>query len=208
MIKNLYTEDFFTKSVWSGGSTTELFLLPEAGSYASRNFYARISSASVDLPRSEFTNLPNVKRFITPLNGKLSLTHDEKKFIELEPFCIYEFDGGIPTVSCGTVEDFNLMLKDGTQGFMKAAPLNGNFLIETDCNSFIWFFSYKSLIKIFTDGTESLIKPFSLLVLSGFERSKNIQIKTDKLQSCSSACNLSETGQTEEKLIYGKISLP
>ena len=41
-IRHLTAGDFRT-STWSGGTTTELFLYPENGSYAQREFLFRIS---------------------------------------------------------------------------------------------------------------------------------------------------------------------
>ena len=74
IIRHLTAGDFRT-STWSGGTTTELYLYPENGSYAARDFLFRISSATVDLPESDFTALPGVERYITPLAGSFTLTH-------------------------------------------------------------------------------------------------------------------------------------
>ena len=51
-------------SQWSGGSTTELYLYPEDGDYKTGNFQLRISSATVETERSEFTSLPGVERYL------------------------------------------------------------------------------------------------------------------------------------------------
>lgn len=73
-ITQLTAADFRT-STWSGGTTTELFLYPENGSYAARDFLFRISSATVDLEESDFTPLQGVERYITPLEGSFVLAH-------------------------------------------------------------------------------------------------------------------------------------
>ena len=57
IIRHLTAADFRT-SAWSGGTTTELFLYPEGGSYAARDFLFRISSATVDLEESDFQRCP------------------------------------------------------------------------------------------------------------------------------------------------------
>ena len=106
-------------SVWVGGVTTELWIFPQDGNYGTRNFKARISSATVSLKESDFTELPDVIRYITPLSGKFVLTHPNGQTIAMMPLDEpYRFDGGVATHCSGTATDFNLMLK-GVDGYMK-----------------------------------------------------------------------------------------
>lgn len=91
-----------------------------------RNFLLRISSATVECERSEFTSLPQVERIILPLSGSLHLFyegHGEKK---LEPFEQDRFDGGWKTVSVGRATDFNVMLREGTQAQVRLLDVNPN----------------------------------------------------------------------------------
>ncbi len=119
-IKHLKQGDFKT-AAWSGGTTTELFLWPADGSYADRNFTLRISSAAVSVPESDFTALPGVYRYITPLTGSFTLTHPGKPPVFLEPLAEpYGFSGGEKTHCVGLATDFNLMLK-GVAGSMTLA---------------------------------------------------------------------------------------
>lgn len=114
----IYSSKGRSTSAWAGGSTTELWLFPEDGDYSSRNFQARISSATVRLEESDFTALPGVVRYITPLSGGFTLSHPDGRTITMapldEPYC---FDGGAATHCLGKATDFNLMLK-GVQGSM------------------------------------------------------------------------------------------
>ena len=114
----IYSPKGRTTSVWAGGTTTELWIWPEGGSYASRNFQARISSATVRLEESDFTALPGVVRYITPLSGGFTLSHPDGRTVSMapldEPYC---FDGGTATHCVGKATDFNLMLK-GVKGSM------------------------------------------------------------------------------------------
>lgn len=114
----IYSRNGRSTSEWAGGSTTELWLWPEDGDYASRNFLVRISSATVRLEESDFTALPGVVRYITPLSGSFTLSHPNGQTVTMapldEPYC---FDGGIATHCSGTATDFNLMLK-GARGNM------------------------------------------------------------------------------------------
>ena len=107
-------------SQWSGGTTTEIFLAPEDGSYVERRFDFRISSATVDLEESDFTMLDGVKRYLTILEGKMDLTFQEStcRQVSLRPYEVVEFMGDVPTHSVGKAKDFNLMLK-GCNGVME-----------------------------------------------------------------------------------------
>lgn len=136
-ISHLSAADFRT-STWSGGTTTELYLYPENGSYAARDFRFRISSATVDLEESDFTVLPGVERYITPLAGSFVLTHPGASPAMLPPLAApYRFWGDVPTHCVGGATDFNLMLKDCT-GVMtlhrNTAPIrpgfNGFYAVE------------------------------------------------------------------------------
>lgn len=112
----------YITSRWSGGTTTQLYIYPEDGDYAKRRFMVRISSAEVELDESDFTALPGVTRYITPLSGGFTLSHPGMPEIKMEPLdAPYRFDGGIETHCAGRARDFNLMLKgaDGTMEVME-----------------------------------------------------------------------------------------
>lgn len=115
-------EDFVT-SKWSGGSTTELYIYPPQSVYREGNFKCRISSATVEVEKSDFTSLPGVKRYLSIFSGELKMIHGEKEEVILKPFEVDCFDGGVPTVSYGKVVDFNLMLKNGADGEMQAKEM-------------------------------------------------------------------------------------
>ena len=116
-------EEDYSVSNWSGGKTTEIAIRPEGAKYADRGFLWRISSASVELPESDFTSLPDYDRLITPLEGSMQLTHSKEDAenaqsgktepVLLEPFDIHCFDGADKTRSKGKCTDFNLMLRKG-----------------------------------------------------------------------------------------------
>ena len=119
-------------SVWSGGTTTQLYLYPQGSDYTRRDFRVRISSATVDCERSEFTALPGVSRTILPLKGSLHLYyqgHGEKLLHEYEQD---QFDGGWQTTSVGRATDFNLMLREGATGTVEVCKLNSGEGIEPE----------------------------------------------------------------------------
>lgn len=112
------TQKDYKVGLWSGGSTTELFIWPEGADYAARQFSLRVSSARVDLAESDFTPLAGVTRYITPLSGGFTLTHPGKDPVVMAPLdAPYRFSGEMPTHCVGTATDFNLMLK-GVEGSM------------------------------------------------------------------------------------------
>lgn len=128
----------YTTSAWSGGTTTQLYIFPQDGNYAERRFKVRISSAAVDLAESDFTALPGVDRWITPLVGGFTLTHPEtypdRAAVVMGPLSQpYNFPGGIETHCVGKALDFNLMLKD-TSGCMEIAV--GTAKIKKGVNAF------------------------------------------------------------------------
>ena len=119
------TKSDYIISQWSGGTTTQLAIAPEGAIYADRDFLWRISSATVDLEESDFTALPDYHRWISTLEGGMKLTHENGTPIELAPYQVHEFDGGVDTHSWGKCTDFNLMLRKGqAQGHVRSLSLD------------------------------------------------------------------------------------
>lgn len=108
----LFTKEDYHTSTWSGGSTTELYIYPAESSYRERNFQFRISSAQVELETSQFTPLPGIYRYITPLTAPLHLSYGIYGDRKLSAFQVEGFQGEWPTVSQGKATDFNLMLRE------------------------------------------------------------------------------------------------
>ena len=131
-VTHLTKEDYNTGK-WSGGTTTELLIWPEGSSYAERRFQVRISSATVDLDESDFTPLPGVIRYITPLTGGFTLTHPGKAPVVMGILdAPYRFDGGEDTHCDGRATDFNLMLK-GAEGSMEICEEEGEIIPGLNC---------------------------------------------------------------------------
>lgn len=109
---------------WSGGTTTQLAIFPPQASYADRDFMWRVSTASVDAERSDFTPLPGVSRILMVLEGALQLTHNGSREVALHRFGQDSFPGDWKTESAGRVRDFNLMMKEGCRaGSIEALEL-------------------------------------------------------------------------------------
>lgn len=107
------TEAQYRVSKWGGGLTKQLAIAPKNAVYADRDFLWRISSATVELEESDFTPLPDYNRFLSTLEGEITLNHGDGMVHHLVPGQIHAFDGGVYTHSCGVCTDFNLMLRKG-----------------------------------------------------------------------------------------------
>ncbi|MFR7871296.1 MAG: HutD family protein, partial [Fenollaria timonensis] len=68
-------------STWKGGKTEQLCIVPEEASLQERNFDLRISSATIDLERSEFSDFTGYRRYLMKLEGDIRLLIDDKSII-------------------------------------------------------------------------------------------------------------------------------
>ena len=110
-------------SIWSGGTTTQLFISPQGSSYAARDFDFRLSVATVEAESSVFTALPGVSRKLMILDGEVRVEHKGRYQKTLGVFDQDSFEGDWETVSAGTCTDFNLMMRNGVQGDVEAVVL-------------------------------------------------------------------------------------
>ncbi len=109
----LLTQTDYVTTRWSGGTTTQLAIAPEGAVYAGRDFLWRLSSAKVEVERSDFTPLPDYNRLISILDGELEMKIGDGERFALESLQVCSFDGGTPVESWGKCTDFNLMLRKG-----------------------------------------------------------------------------------------------
>lgn len=111
-----FTADNRTTINWASGTSTELFIHPSDGNFATRNFLFRISTATVEAEESTFTFFEGITRHLMILKGELDLIHEGRYTKHLKPYDQDIFSGEWPTTAKGKVTDFNLMLKDGATG--------------------------------------------------------------------------------------------
>lgn len=109
----ILTKDSCKVSRWSGGTTTQIAIMPPDAAYGDRDFLWRASSAVVEDEESVFTPLPEYDRWLLLLEGTLDLVHDGGPTVRLEPYQAHPFDGGSRTIAQGRCTDFNLMLRKG-----------------------------------------------------------------------------------------------
>lgn len=108
---------------WSGGTSTEIFVFPADGDFATRNFDFRISTATVEVEETDFTFFEGITRHLMILKGTLELNHIDRYAKTLTPYDQDTFSGEWPTKSKGKVTDFNLMLKNGYTGSLEHIQL-------------------------------------------------------------------------------------
>lgn len=117
---------------WSGGQTTEIYIYPKGSDYKLRDFKFRLSTATVEIPASEFTPLSGVNRTLMVLEGKMELIHEGHHSVVLSPLEKDCFQGGWNTRSVGECIDFNLMCREGANGDLNGMKLLKGQLFEFD----------------------------------------------------------------------------
>jgi environmental stress-induced protein Ves len=115
----------FRESKWRGGVTRELFVYPSSTDNASRNFEIRVSSATVELDESKFSDFSGYVRHIAPISGAMTLTHGGGEGVILSRGMTHTFDGGAETLSRGRCVDFNLIHAGGWMGRLAPAERDG-----------------------------------------------------------------------------------
>lgn len=117
-------KDKHKTSVWSGGTTTELYIYPKDSLYCNGNFKWRLSSAKVEVEKSTFTHLPDIARVIMVIEGELFLKHEGHHNAKLKAFEQDSFSGSWSTTSFGKVVDFNLMMAQDCKGYLESISIN------------------------------------------------------------------------------------
>lgn len=121
-------------SNWSGGSTTQLYIYPENATLQELNFNLRISSAIIEVEASNFTKFPGYQRIIFPLEGMLTLQHDQNRAYQLKPFELATFNGESDTIGQGKVIDFNIIFKPSISPKVTIIELNNQEEYQFELN--------------------------------------------------------------------------
>lgn len=131
----------FQVSDWSGGKTKQLYLSPPTGHYSKREFDYRLSTATVELAESQFSDLSGFHRILMSLDHTLHLLNaSRQEETVLAPFTPYFFEGSDSITSRGTCTDFNLIYSDHYQGQMLAIS-DGQELTQDEAIQFIYALS-------------------------------------------------------------------
>lgn len=168
MSDSIITADKFNTIKWSGGTSTQLYIYPETADYGLKNFDLRLSTAKVEVEKSDFTPLSGISRHIMILDGEIEIFHKDQYRKKLKQFDMDEFEGGWETSSLGTCIDFNLMTKGKTKGNLNSLKLKKN----QHCNFPIsklyskqFIYLYTGKISFILNNKELILKQGELLVL-------------------------------------------
>ncbi|MGB4587854.1 MAG: HutD family protein [Clostridiaceae bacterium] len=152
----------YKNTSWTGGTTTEIYLYPEDGNYMRKQFDYRISTATIEIEESLFTELPGIERVIVPLEKRMVLLHGEEKVL-LSPYEPYRFSGGKRTISRGVNRDFNLMMNHGKRGDIEILMIYPETSIMEEGKNTLYF--YEKGVEAIKVGEEMLFPGDSILVM-------------------------------------------
>ncbi len=145
----IYRPETYKTSLWSGGTTTELYISPKTANYQNLDFDIRLSSAKVEVEHSTFTILPKIHRQLMILEGEIELIHNQEHSKSLKAFDIVEFEGDYNTTSKGTCTDFNVMTRAGLNSELASLHLKKDDIHSinlTKSKTFIYL--YKGVIEL------------------------------------------------------------
>ena len=168
-------EDFVTTK-WAGGETTQLIIYPQDAVLSQRNFLFRISSATFTSTESKFSDFTGYQRYILPLEGSLSVSHEGLYNRNLEKYEVEYFDGSWSTFSENTLDcrDYNFIIKNGNLAKMQVLREGEEYILKP--NQIVTIFSKEDIVLHLDSNNEKRdIDGFSLLVLET-EREKRISI--------------------------------
>lgn len=159
-------------SVWSGGTTTQLYIYPE-GLTVKDEFLFRISSATVAPGEAIFSDFSKYQRFLTLLKGEMCLQHDSKSAERIRPFEKIFFDGSLQTKSYSEKEivDFNIIWRKELQVpqiEIVDARLEARRLT---CKGHIFIYNYEKNAKISFVGQKICSLEAGELLVSNLENS-------------------------------------
>ena len=143
--------DSYKTSQWNGGDTTELFIYPMHSKYTTRNFNFRLSTATVNIEKSNFTSLPGITRALMVLDGEMILKHKDHHTAKLGRFDSDNFKGDWNTSSGGKCSDFNLMTMGNTKGTVESLHINKEKQVDfsfSDNIQHLVIYVYAGQIKI------------------------------------------------------------
>jgi len=162
----------FNTSNWSGGTSTQLYIYPQTADYKKRTFDFRLSTARVNIEKSEFTPLTGVSRKIMILDGQIVISHKDHYSKKLKKLDIDEFEGDWQTSSIGTCIDFNLMTTGKTKGDLSALVLKEkqalDYLIEKDYSNLL-IYLYSGEISFNMGDDNHKLNQGELLVINKLE---------------------------------------
>lgn len=152
----------FKTTNWSGGKTTEMFIYPSTSSYADRNFDFRISSATVEVEESDFTDLTGFHRLLTIIEGCLELNVNDKPSTRLVQDTPFWFSGSDKVSSRGIVRDFNVIYSSKYNVNWSILTSTENRKISLKQGEFVFYYLVQGEVEL----NHHLLKENELVILN------------------------------------------
>lgn len=171
----------FVMSDWSGGKTKELYLFPPTSRYLNRDFEFRLSTASVSLEETTFSDLSGYHRIIMTLDHPMTLiNHTSHKTVDLHPFQAYYFEGSDRIRSIGKCTDFNFIFNDDYCGKLMAITSNNDPICNSQSIQMVY--SLCDVTYQINYGDKQMLKANHLLVIEKEPPKKacHIQLTSEK----------------------------
>jgi len=206
MKKQIYKEDNYKWSKWSGGNTRELVIYPPNAEYLDRDFLWRLSSADSDLEESSFTKLPDYDRILMVLEGSVVLSHGEERSASLSAFEWDAFDGAVKTKCFGKlIKDYNLIYRKGCLGRMELIELTEEAQHVSSrfegCRA-VGFYAAEGYVIVSAEGATDMVKQDQQMVIE-LEPGETISFSV----MGSGKCVLTEVAfEKEEVLVFSQES--
>lgn len=177
----VYKSEDFTPSRWTGGTTTQLAIFPEAAEYVKRDFIWRLSTATCDLEETTFSKLPDYDRVLMVLKGDVVLAHQDVRVTRLGELEQDSFDGGFITKSFGKITDYNLMTAKGNKGYLDVIHLTAEsreleFREEDELERFDVTFYCKDGYATVTAGTETFMLMPGQQMVASFVKGEEVKL--------------------------------
>lgn len=179
MKSEIIRENNKIRSIWSGGTTTQLYIFPSHTLYADRDFDFRISTAVIEVEESDFTSLKGYSRIIMVLEGELELIHKNQYSKVLNRLDTDSFSGDWETSSKGKVIDFNLMMGEKVSGTMNAIVLNNSSSISKtifESENFVAYYVVSGQLNFESESFNSIIQTGEMIVLKSTGNTEKIKL--------------------------------
>lgn len=164
---------------WAGGITTQLYIFPETADYQQKNFQFRLSTATVDAEKSDFTPLSGISRKLMVLAGSVTLIHENHYSRQLKKFDVDVFEGDWKTSSIGKCTDFNLMTRGNTTGELSSIIIKKDQYIKRNLKQtcdICFIYAYSGRVRINIKNEMIMINKGNLLILNKLT-ARNFEIK-------------------------------
>lgn len=172
MIYDILDSRNFIVSNWSGGTTKQLFIYPSGAEYKKLDFLFRISTATVEIENSIFTTLPDVKRKLMILDGKITINNENKYSKVLSVLDSDSFEGSWNTNAVGRCVDFNLMTRKNSKGEIAGLRLLKNQAFDYNfeyCSDKFFIYVFEGAVSLKLDFANIDLKKDNLFVMQSFD---------------------------------------